>query len=67
MSIRVGYIAGKDFTKNLRQWGIVAENRPHLVQMFVMPRLLNNNVIKVQWSPTSIQMTKISNKTSIIE
>lgn len=67
MSIRTGYIAGKDFHKNLRLWGVIADNRPQIVQMFIKPRLVKNHIIKVHWSPTSVQMTRIINKTALFE
>ena len=67
MSLKMGYLAGKDLLKSMKVYSQVKEDRPQIVQMFQSPKLIKNSVVKVQWSLSSMKMTKITNKLPIFE
>ena len=59
MSVKVGYIPGKDLLGSMEAWVCKIGNDPlpHILQQFVMPKVIQNRVIKVVWQPSSVQMT----------
>ena len=42
-------------------------NVPNIVQSFTFPRLIRNQVIRAKWTPSTMQLDKITNNTSIFE
>lgn len=69
MSLRIGYVSGRDLYFFMKSCGnnTVPEGRPHILQAFVPPRLIHNSVIKVKWTPGSLRMEKITNRSPIVE
>lgn len=71
MALVSEYITGAEFHSYLRklQAGKVEHlgGAPNIIQNFVQPRSLKNNIVRVDWTPTSFKMVKGQNLHSLID
>ena len=66
IALRMGYVAGSRLKGFMRasaaNW--IEDGRPNIVQVFVPPKQLKNNVVRVDWTQSNMQLTRLTNNST---
>ena len=64
IALMIGYVAGGDLLGYLRSCkdNRVEDGRPNILQAFVPSSQITNNVYKIEWTMSHMNMSKITNK-----